>query len=48
MEKKEYIEPEMNIVNLRTQELILSGSGDDEEFDGDFGSIKNPTNIARV
>ena len=49
MEKKEYIEPEMNIVDLRAQELILCGSGEvDEEFDGDFGSIKNPTNIARV
>ena len=49
MEKKEYIEPEMNIIDLRAQELILCGSGDDdEEFDGDFGSIKNPTDIASV
>ena len=46
MEKKEYIEPEMNIVDLRAQDLILCGSGDD--FDGEFGSIKNPTDIASV
>jgi len=48
MEKKEYIEPEMNIVDLRAQELILCGSGDDDNFDGEFGSIKNPTDIASV
>lgn len=47
MEKKKYIEPEMNIVDLRAQELILCGSGEDE-WDGEVGSIKNPTNIASV
>ena len=47
MEKKEYIEPEKNIVDLRAQELILCGSGDDD-FEGEFGSIKNPTDIASV
>lgn len=40
MEKKEYIEPEMNIVDLRAQELILCGSGEDDDWDGEVGSIK--------
>jgi hypothetical protein len=43
MEKKEYIEPEMNIVDLRAQELILCGSAEDEP-DVEFGSII-PTEI---
>ena len=48
MEKKEYIEPEIKIVDLRAQELILCGSGEDDEWEGEFGSIKNPTDIASV
>lgn len=31
MEKKEYIEPEIKIVDLSAQELILCGSGEDDD-----------------
>lgn len=45
MEKKEYIEPEMNIVDLSIEGALLNASG---EFDDEFSSIKNPTDIASV
>ena len=43
MKKKEYIEPEINIIDLRTQDLVLCGSAEDEP-DVEFGSII-PTDI---
>ena len=43
MEKKEYIKPEMEEVDLNNQELILCGSAEDEP-DVELGSII-PTDI---
>lgn len=43
MEKKEYIEPEMNIIDLSIEGVLLDASFEDE-----FGSIKKPTDIASV
>lgn len=43
MQKRKYIKPEMEEVDLNNQELILCGSAEDEP-DVEFGSII-PTDI---
>lgn len=40
MQKRKYIKPEMEEVDLNNQELILCASGD-EDADVEFGSITN-------
>ena len=36
--KKEYIEPEMKVIEMECQAALLDGSGsEDTEYDGEFG-----------
>lgn len=45
MQKRKYIKPEMEEVDLNNQELILCASGEeDEDYNGGYGSII-PTDI---
>jgi hypothetical protein len=44
MKKKEYIEPEMDIIDLSIEGALLDASSPDDEYEGGYGSII-PTEI---